>query len=78
LPRRRKWSIQQTIDIPRILVVPTGKVQSGFNPFTLKLDTLKYPPVDEELWAKHLRTDQVDVIAMGKAASRNRVWKIMS
>ena len=57
---------QQTIDIPRILVVPTGKVQSGFNPFTLKLDTLNYPPVSEELWAKHLRTDQVDVIAMGK------------
>ncbi len=58
--------IQQTIDIPRILIVPTGKVQSGFNPFTLKLDTLKYPTVSEELWAKHLRTDQVDVIAMGK------------
>src|ERR1017187_4040713 len=58
--------IQQTIDIPRILVVPTGKVQSGFNAFTLKLDTLNYPPVSEELWAKHLRTDQVDVIAMGK------------
>jgi len=57
---------QQTIDVPRILVVPAGKVQSGFNPFTLKLDTLKFPPVDEELWAKHLRTDQVDVIAMGK------------
>jgi type III restriction enzyme len=58
--------IQQTIDIPRILVVPTGKVQSGFNSFTLKLDTLKYPVVSEELWAKHLRTDRVDVIAMGK------------
>jgi type III restriction enzyme len=59
--------IQQTIDIPRILVVPTGNVQSGFTAFTLKLDTLNYPPVSEELWAKHLRTDQVDVIAMGKA-----------
>jgi type III restriction enzyme len=58
--------IQQTIDIPRIVVVPTGKVQSGFNSFTLKVDTLNYPPVSEELWAKHLRTDQVDVIAMGK------------
>ncbi|MGN6553675.1 MAG: DEAD/DEAH box helicase [Verrucomicrobiota bacterium] len=58
--------IQQTIDIPRILVVPTGKVQSGFNPFTLNLSTIKYPVVSEELWAKHLRTDQVDVIAMGK------------
>ena len=58
--------IQQTIDIPRILVVPTGDVQSGFHPFTLKVDTLNYPPVSEELWAKHLRTDQVDVIAMGR------------
>ncbi len=60
--------IQQTIDIPRILVVPTGEVQSGFHPFTLKLDTLKYPPVSEELWARHLRTDQVDVIAMGRGS----------
>jgi type III restriction enzyme len=51
--------IQQTIDIPRILVVPTGEVQSGFNPFTLQLAALNYPPVSEELRAKHLRTDQV-------------------
>jgi type III restriction enzyme len=58
--------IQQTIDIPRILVVPIGKIQSGFNSFTLKVTTLNYPPVSEELWAKHLRTDQVDVIAMGR------------
>jgi type III restriction enzyme len=58
--------IQQTIDIPRILVVPKGEVQSGFHPFSLKLDTLNYPPVSEELWAKHLRTDQVDVIATGQ------------
>jgi type III restriction enzyme len=57
--------IQQTIDIPRILVVPTGKVQSGFNAFTLKVAPLNYPPVSEELWAKHLRTDQVDVISTG-------------
>ncbi|MEI7880244.1 MAG: type III restriction endonuclease subunit R, partial [bacterium] len=64
--RTSELVIQQTIDIPRILVVPTGKVQSGFKPFTLKLDTLNYPPVSEELWAKHLRTDQVDVIATGK------------
>lgn len=58
--------IQQTIDIPRILVVPTGEVQSGFHPFTLKVDTLNYPPVSEELWIKHLRTDQVDVVSTGQ------------
>ena len=34
--------------------------------FTLKLDTVKYPAVSDELWAKYLRTDEVDIIAMGK------------
>jgi type III restriction enzyme len=62
--------IQQTIDIPRILVVPTGNVESGFHPFTLNLDTLRYQPVDEELWAKHLRTDQVDIIATGRGGAQ--------
>ncbi|MEO8561664.1 MAG: type III restriction endonuclease subunit R, partial [bacterium] len=66
--RTAELVIQQTIDIPRILVVPTGNVQSGFNPFALELETLNYPPVSEELWAKHLRTDQVDVIAMGSGS----------
>ena len=61
--------IEQTIDIPRIVVLPVGDVRSGFNPFTLKLDALNYPPVSEELWAKHLRTDQVDVIAVGKGGA---------
>ena len=41
--------IRQTIDIPRISVLPVGDVRSGFSPFTLKLDTLNYPPVSEEL-----------------------------
>ena len=63
--RTTELVVQQTIDIPRILVVPTGEVQSGFHPFTLTLGTLNYPPVSEELWAKHLRTDQIDVVSMG-------------
>ena len=58
--------IQQTIDIPRILLVPTDDFQSGFHTFTLDVKSLNYPPVSEELWAKHLRTDQVDIIAMGR------------
>ena len=66
--------IKQTIDIPRIVVLPVGDVRSGFTPFTLKLDSLNYPPVSEALWAKHLRTDQVDVIAVGKGgASESRL-----
>jgi len=57
---------QQTIAIPRILVVPRGEVKSGFKPFTLKLDTLKYPAVSDELWIQTLRTHQLEVLALGK------------
>ncbi len=57
---------QQTINIPRVLVVPKGEVKSGFKPFTLKLDTLKYPAVSDELWIQHLRTNQLDVVALGR------------
>jgi type III restriction enzyme len=58
--------IQQTIDIPRILVVPTGEVRSGFKSFTLSVSALKYPPVGEELWIQHLRTNQMEVLTLGK------------
>jgi len=57
---------QQTIDIPRILVVPRGEVQSGFKPFTLNLDTLKYPAVSDELWIQTLRTNEREVLALGR------------
>jgi type III restriction enzyme len=55
----------QTIDIPRIVVVPKGEVKSGFRPFKLKLDSLRYPAVSDELWVQHLRTRQLDVVALG-------------
>ncbi len=57
---------QQTIDIPRILVVLKGEVKSGFRPFTLSLDTLKYPPVSDELWIQTLRTNEREVVALGR------------
>lgn len=56
---------QQTIEIPRILVVPKGEVKAGFKPFTLKLDTLRYPAVSDELWIQHLRTGQRDEVTLG-------------
>ncbi len=60
--------VQQTIDIPRILVVPKGEVKSGFKPFTLDLSTINYPAPDDELWIRHLRTEQVDVIGLGRGS----------
>jgi type III restriction enzyme len=57
---------QQTINIPRILVVPKGEVKSGFKSFMLKLDALKYPAVSEDLWVKYLRTGGTEVVALGR------------
>jgi type III restriction enzyme len=58
--------VQQTIDIPRILVVPRGEVKSGFKPFTLNVSTLNYPAPSEELWVQYLRTGQLDIVGLGR------------
>lgn len=59
-------TVQQTIDIPRILVVPKGEVKSGFKAFKLDLKNVSYPPVADELWVQHLRTKKFEVVALGK------------
>lgn len=61
-----KLMADRTIDIPRITVMPKGEVKAGFKPFTLDLTGMRYPAPSEELWAKHLRTDQVDVIGLSQ------------
>jgi type III restriction enzyme len=60
--------VQQTIDIPRILVVPKGEVRSGFEPFTLALGALNYPAPSEELWVQYLRTGQAEALGVGKGS----------
>src|SRR3569832_386906 len=64
--------VQQTIDIPRILVVPKSEVKSGFRSFTLDLSGMKYEAPSETLWATHLRTGQVDKIGMGSGSADER------
>jgi type III restriction enzyme len=64
--RTTELVVQQTIDIPRILVVPKGAIRSGFKPFKLELSALKYPAPSEELWIQHLRTNQLEVLGLGK------------
>jgi len=59
---------QQSIDIPRILVVPKGEVKSGFKPFTSELATLKYPAVSDELWIQHLRTNELEVVSLRRGS----------
>jgi type III restriction enzyme len=56
--------IQQTIDIPRILVVPSGEVRAGFRPFSLELSALSYQAPSDDLWIQHLRTNQLEVLGL--------------
>lgn len=48
--------VRQTIDIPRIAVVPKGVVTSGFKPFTLDVAGLHLQPKDRSLVGQTLRT----------------------
>ncbi|WGZ94877.1 MAG: hypothetical protein QJT81_02500 [Candidatus Thiothrix putei] len=50
--------VQQTIDIPRILVNPTGEVEPGFHPFKLDVSGLHLQPGDRELVGQMLRTHE--------------------
>lgn len=56
--------VERTIDIPRITVMPKGEVKAGFKPFQLDLSGMRYPAPSEELWLKHLRTEQVDIVGL--------------
>jgi type III restriction enzyme len=49
-------AVKQSIDIPRIAVVPQGVVTSGFRPFTLDVAGLHLQPKDRSLVGQTLRT----------------------
>lgn len=50
--------MKQTIDIPRISVVPKGVVTSGFKPFTLDVKGFHLQPKDRSLVGQTLRTHE--------------------
>ena len=58
--------VQQTIDIPRILVVPKGEIKTGFRSFTLELSGLNYQAPADELWIQHLRTHKREILGLGE------------
>lgn len=55
--------IRQTIDIPRILVVPKGQVTIGYNAFKLDCQTINYQPVERDLLIRHLRTHEQETLS---------------
>jgi type III restriction enzyme len=55
--------VQQTIDIPRIAVVPKGEVTTGFRPFALDLSQLHLQPGEREIVGQMLRTNEQFTLA---------------
>jgi type III restriction enzyme len=55
--------VQQSIDIPRIAVVPTGEVTTGFHPFKLDVNQLHLQPGEREIIIHNLRTNEQDTLA---------------
>jgi type III restriction enzyme len=58
--------VQQSIDIPRILVVPKGEVTTGFHAFTLDCSNIHYQPVERDLLIQHLRTHEQETLSFGE------------
>jgi type III restriction enzyme len=57
--------VQQSIDIPRILVVPKGEVTTGFHTFTLDCSNIHYQPVERDLLIQILRTHEQETLSFG-------------
>jgi type III restriction enzyme len=70
--------VQQTIDIPRILVVPKGDVTTGFDRFTLDCSSIHYQPLERDLLIQHLRTHEQETLSYGGTDAAGATdWRIM-
>lgn len=58
--------MQQTIDIPRITVVPTGAVTTGFHDFRLDVNRFHLQPGKREVVIHNLRTNEQDTLIRGR------------
>ncbi len=55
----------RTIGIPKIVMIPSGDVRSGYHPFELDLSGMRYAEVSEDLWVQHMRTKERQVLELG-------------
>ena len=55
--------VQQTIDIPRIVVVPKGDVSYGYRPFALNLTGLNLQPSTRDIVIQNLRTNKQEFMS---------------
>lgn len=61
--RAARLYINNTIDIPRIVVQPVGEVRRGYQDFDLDLGGFDPPLIDQNLLVQHLRTNDRELLA---------------
>jgi type III restriction enzyme len=61
-----KLVIDNTISIPRIVVVPKGAVTITFKPFKLDTSNISQQPVDQKILIQHLRTNLREFLDSGE------------
>ncbi|WP_257309742.1 DEAD/DEAH box helicase [Geothrix fuzhouensis] len=59
--------VKETISIPRIIVVPTGEVSSGFSDFDLDTTGVRLQPVDRNILLEEIRTNERRFLQAGLA-----------
>ncbi len=64
--------VQQTIDIPRISVVPTGEVTTGFHPFSLDTSGLHLQPGEQELVIQGLHSNEQTRLTVKRGITEQR------
>ena len=65
--------VKQTIDIPRIAVVPRGEITSGYKPFTLDVSGLHLQPKDRSLVGQNLRDHQQFTLSAQSGGTQRRL-----
>src|SRR5207249_8273581 len=61
--------IDLSIDIPRVVVVPTGDVTSGFKDFDLDVKTIRLQPVAQDILIQHLHDHSQHRLVSGDMTS---------
>ncbi len=57
--------VERTIDIPRIVVTPTGASTSTYRDFDLDIASVRFQPVEQEILVKHLQSHDQERLAAG-------------
>lgn len=64
--------VQGSIDIPKVVLVPTGEVSSGFNDFDLDASSVRYQPVDQPILLEAIRTNERRYLDAGLTRAKEK------